>query len=141
MCYFSIINTNNFQNSYHDMRLLKYKVNKFRSVKNTEWIEMDQCSCFVGANESGKTNLLLPLWKFNPAAHATSIDPFSDYPRDEYSHYNEEEEFIEVLFHLTKEEQKDFQEQHDADLTPVESEEEKKQEETVEPQKRIKFTQ
>ena len=55
------------------MRLLKYKVNKFRSIKGTEWIEVDQCTCFVGANEAGKTNLLLSLWKFNPAADATAL--------------------------------------------------------------------
>ena len=67
------------------MHLLKYKVNKFRSVKGTDWIETDQWTCFVGVNESGKTNLLLPLWKFNPADNSTTIDLLLDYPRDEYS--------------------------------------------------------
>ena len=65
------------------MRLLKYKVHKFRSVKGTDWIEINQLACFVGVNESGKTNLLLPLWKFNPADEATEIDLLFDYPRDE----------------------------------------------------------
>ena len=35
------------------MRLIKYKVNKFRSVKGTDWIDIDQWACFVGLNESG----------------------------------------------------------------------------------------
>lgn len=92
------------------MRLLKYKVNKFRSVKETEWIETDQWTCFVGVNESGKTNLLLPLWKFNPAERATRIDLLEDYPRDEYSEVNTDggfrknQPFIEVLFELSAKE-------------------------------------
>jgi hypothetical protein len=33
----------------------------------------------IGVNESGKTNLLLPLWKLNPA-HEGEIRPMSDCP-------------------------------------------------------------
>ena len=104
---------------------------------------MDQCTCFVGANESGKTNLLLPLWKFNPAAEATSIDMLLDYPRDEYSNHNKEEPFIEVLFSLTKEEQERFQEQNKADCNPPESEEEEEDDDAGNESKikPIKFTQ
>ena len=92
------------------MQLVKYKVNKFRSTKGTDWIETDQWTCFVGVNESGKTNLLLPLWKFNPADDATSIDLLHDYPRDEYSELGTEDDsrlsepFIEVLFKLNEDE-------------------------------------
>ena len=71
------------------MRLSKYKVNKFRSVKGTEWIDVDQWTCLVGLNDSGKTNFLLPLWKFDPADDATQIDLLPDYPRDEYSEIEE----------------------------------------------------
>ena len=59
------------------MRLLKYKVNKFRSVKGTDWIETDQWTCFVSVNESGKTNLLLPLWKWTPLL--TSVESCFDH--------------------------------------------------------------
>ncbi len=41
------------------MRLIKYRVHKFRSVKGTEWIETDQWTCFVGVDEyaeSGTSN-------------------------------------------------------------------------------------
>ena len=111
------------------MRLLKYKVNKFRSVKGTDWIETDQWTCFVGVNESGKTNLLLPLWKFNPADNSTKIDLLLDYPRDEYSKIDENdgerktEPFIEVLFEITDEELADFNAKYDEFLKPEESDE------------------
>ncbi|MBT5303674.1 MAG: AAA family ATPase [Candidatus Scalindua sp.] len=96
------------------MRLIKYKVNKFRSVKCTDWIDIDQWACFVGVNESGKTNLLLPLWKFNPADEATKIDLLHDYPRDEYSELTgentrENEHFIETLFELNDSDIKVFE--------------------------------
>ncbi|HAU9810011.1 TPA: ATP-binding protein [Legionella pneumophila] len=96
------------------MRLFKYKINKFRSVKGTEWIGIDDLACFVGINESGKTNLLLPLWKFNPADNATNIDLLHDYPRDEFSllgaeHCDRQDEaFIEVVFKLSDAEQREF---------------------------------
>lgn len=100
------------------MQLLKYKVNKFRSVKGTDWIETDQWTCFVGVNESGKTNLLLPLWKFNPADNSTTIDLLLDYPRDEYSKIDEndgqrkKEPFIEALFELNDDEISEFNERY-----------------------------
>ena len=88
------------------MQLVKYKVGKFRSIKNTDWIYTNQWTCFVGENEAGKSNLLLPLWKFNPADNATSIDLLHDYPRDEYSNLDGDEsltkeKFIEALFELS----------------------------------------
>lgn len=93
------------------MNLVQYKVNKFRSVKGTDWITVDQLACFVGVNESGKTNLLLPLWKFNPADGATKIDLLHDYPRDEFSQIDKksallDEHFVEVLFELEDDEVK-----------------------------------
>jgi hypothetical protein len=119
------------------MRLLKYKVNKFRSVKGTEWIDVDQWTCLVGLNESGKTNLLLPLWKFNPADDATQIDLLLDYPRDEYSEVEankgvrKTEPFVEVLFELSDDEIADFQERHDSNATPPADEEESTSAETA----------
>lgn len=106
------------------MRLTKYKVNKFRSVKETEWIEIDQWACFVGVNESGKTNLLLPLWKFNPADNATKIDLLLDYPRDEYSEIDanggirKQEPFIEVLFRLDADELDSIKKKYEAFIAP-----------------------
>lgn len=116
------------------MRLIKYRVNKFRSVKSTDWIDIDQLVCFVGVNESGKTNLLLPLWKFNPADKATKIDLLSDYPRDEYSKLDgknsrESEPFIETLFKLDDSEIETFESCYAASQENAEKEEAAKEEE------------
>jgi ABC-type cobalamin/Fe3+-siderophores transport system ATPase subunit len=67
------------------MKLLKFRVTNFRSVRNSGWIETDDVTALIGTNESGKTNILVPLWKLNPAKDG-AIDLTADYPR---KHYNE----------------------------------------------------
>jgi AAA ATPase-like protein len=62
------------------MKLNKYRVRNFRSVKDSGWLEVDDVTSLIGVNESGKTNLLLPLWKFRPAQEGEII-PTADYPK------------------------------------------------------------
>jgi len=90
-------------------KLLKFRVQNFKSIQDSGWIEVGDCSCLVGINEAGKTNLLLALWKLNPA-NDEPIIPLSDYPRKKFVDYEEtegEEIFIEAVFEfgedLTKE--------------------------------------
>ena len=61
------------------MKLIKYKVTNFRSVNDSGWIECDDITTLVGINESGKSNLLLALWKLNPAREG-AIDALHDLP-------------------------------------------------------------
>lgn len=44
------------------MRLLRYRVTNFRSVADSGWLGPDDVTALIGVNESGKSNLLLPLW-------------------------------------------------------------------------------
>lgn len=62
------------------MRLVRYQVTNFRSVKNSGWIDAGDVTALIGVNESGKTNLLLPLWKLKPARDG-ELQPTSDYPK------------------------------------------------------------
>lgn len=84
------------------MKLLKYRVTNFRSVEDSGWIETDNVTSLIGVNESGKTNLLVPLWKLNPARDG-EIQPTSDYPKSKFAaidaapdHYC----FVEAVFEL-----------------------------------------
>ena len=49
------------------MQVLAFRVRNFRSVEDSGWVNIDRVTALIGTNESGKTNLLLPLWKLNPA--------------------------------------------------------------------------
>lgn len=62
------------------MKLTRFKVTNFRSVDDSGWIEVDDVTALIGVNESGKTNLLLPLWKLNPARDG-EIQQTSDFPK------------------------------------------------------------
>lgn len=66
------------------MKLVRFHITDFRSVHDSGWIGTDGVTALVGTNESGKTNLLLPLWKLNPANEG-AINPTSDYPRRQYA--------------------------------------------------------
>ena len=62
------------------MKLTRFRVTNFRSVKDSEWVDADGVTALIGVNESGKTNLLLPLWKLNPVGDG-EIQPTSDFPK------------------------------------------------------------
>lgn len=88
-----------------NMRLIRYRVTNFRSVRDSGWIETDDVTALIGTNESGKTNLLLPLWKLNPAKDG-EINLLSDAPRKRYNEFKNMETkpfFIEAQFSLTDE--------------------------------------
>ncbi|GHU86509.1 hypothetical protein FACS1894153_3730 [Bacteroidia bacterium] len=72
------------------MKLIKFKVENFRSVENSDWVKAEDVTCLVGTNESGKTNLLIALWKLNPANNEPII-PLDDYPRKKYHDYEQTE--------------------------------------------------
>lgn len=66
------------------MRLTAFRVTEFRSVKDSGWIDASDITALIGTNESGKTNLLLPLWKLNPAKEG-EIKLIADAPRKDYN--------------------------------------------------------
>ncbi len=85
------------------MKLKRFSVTDFRSVEDSGWIETDEVTALIGTNESGKTNLLLPLWKLHPAKDG-EIKPTSDFPRKHYTTFRNEEIkpiFIRAVFEST----------------------------------------
>jgi predicted ATP-dependent endonuclease of OLD family len=83
-------------------KLRKFRVQNFRSIVDSDWILSNDNNCLIGTNESGKTNLLLALWKLKPA-NDEPIIPLIDYPRKKYVDYKEtkgNEIFISAEFEL-----------------------------------------
>jgi hypothetical protein len=84
------------------MKLKRYRVTQFRSVEDSGWIETDDVTALIGTNESGKTNVLLPLWKLRPAKEG-AIVPTADYPRKHYSTFRHEKpkpNFVQAVFEV-----------------------------------------
>ncbi len=89
------------------MILDSFRVTEFRSVQDSGWIDAEQITALIGTNESGKTNILLPLWKLNPADDG-KIDLKTDLPRDKYHTYRSispKPVFIYAKYVLTMDEQ------------------------------------
>ncbi|MDR6535602.1 AAA family ATPase [Variovorax soli] len=84
------------------MELIGYRVTNFRSVGDSGWIDADRVTSLIGVNESGKTNLLIPLWKFNPAQEG-ELQPTADYPKRLFGKIRDDPgsyQFITVRFTL-----------------------------------------
>ncbi|MEL6504889.1 MAG: AAA family ATPase [Pseudomonadota bacterium] len=84
------------------MKLKKFRVTNFRSVTDSGWLDVSDVTALIGENEAGKTNLLLPLWKFKPTA-AGEISLLDDMPRSRYAEMRNEpntHRFIYCLFEL-----------------------------------------
>lgn len=48
------------------MKLTACRVQNFRNIQDSGWVDIDDIAVIVGKNESGKTSFLTALWKFNP---------------------------------------------------------------------------
>jgi predicted ATP-dependent endonuclease of OLD family len=62
------------------VKLQGFRITMYRSVLDSDWIDVDQLAVLVGKNESGKTGVLKGLHKFNPF----KPEPYSmdrDWPR------------------------------------------------------------
>ena len=64
------------------LTLMRDRVTNFRSVTDSGWLDVDRVTALIGVNESGKTNLRLPLWKLNSAGDG-AIDPTAGFPKTE----------------------------------------------------------
>ncbi|MDE0093482.1 MAG: AAA family ATPase [Gammaproteobacteria bacterium] len=60
-----------------------FRVQNYRNIVDSGWIELERVSAFVGRNESGKSALLKALHKFNPATKEP-YDAVDEFPRDRY---------------------------------------------------------
>ncbi len=84
------------------MNLTKFKVTNFKSIADSGWIECDDVTTLVGINEAGKSNVILALWKLNPAREG-DIDLLHDLPNKEYAQWRDKTHeivFISAMFSL-----------------------------------------
>ena len=68
------------------MRLKKARVKKYRSIRDTDWFDIeDSKTILVGPNEAGKTVLLQALQQIKAPKGQRGFDALRDYPRAEYN--------------------------------------------------------
>lgn len=105
-----------------ETKLDRFKVYNFRSIEESDWIEVADNSCLVGTNEAGKTNLLIALWKLNPA-NGEPIVPLDDFPRHLYSNFkadnHSEDVFIAADFLLKEKFQEEIAKELKCDIEQI----------------------
>lgn len=85
------------------MKLIKFKIINYKSIEDSGEVDIDDFTVLVGKNESGKTNILKALHKFNNVTKE-KFSKLRDYPRTRYHEYNENDLVVEATFKLADEE-------------------------------------
>jgi predicted ATPase len=66
------------------LRAVRFRIQNFRNVDDSDWVPIERVTALVGRNESGKTALLKALHKFHPAT-PEPYNPQREFPRDRYT--------------------------------------------------------
>lgn len=84
------------------MKLTKFRVQDFKSIKDSGEISCEDITTLIGINEAGKSNVLLALWKLNPARGGEIVFT-SDMPVSKVAEYRTdpaEHWFIKAWFQI-----------------------------------------
>ena len=74
------------------MELRQLRVRNYKCIEDSEWIDLEQVTCFVGKNESGKTAFLEAIHKLNPVASEGKYNHIREYPRSTLPEYKRRHE-------------------------------------------------
>ncbi|HEX8120028.1 MAG TPA: AAA family ATPase [Solirubrobacteraceae bacterium] len=73
------------------MKLQRARVTNYKSIDDSGWVSVDDVTCLVGKNESGKTAFLQALAKLHPVAgQVGDFDVTLEYPRKALNRYKRE---------------------------------------------------
>jgi len=77
------------------MKLTFSQIKNFRCIDDSTEFRIGEVTCLVGKNESGKTSLLQALAKIKSSKeNGSQFDKWRDYPRKNWSHFDERDEVI-----------------------------------------------
>lgn len=74
------------------MRLAKTRIQNYKSIEDSGWVDFNDVTCLVGKNEAGKTALLQALHRLNPTRGPIGFDETMDYPSRHYAKYKRRED-------------------------------------------------
>ena len=89
------------------MDLIAFRVRMYKGILDSDWVDVNDLTVFVGKNESGKTSLLKALHKLNPY----DSEPYKikkEWPRAHRGERSEEHVVCQAKFQLSDEEKSDL---------------------------------
>ncbi len=94
------------------MKLTRFRIQNYKCIEDTNWINIGNLTALVGKNESGKTSILRALHKFNPAEK----DPYNglyEFPRSRFTEFpNQDWLIVSVEFEIDEILKRDLIEKH-----------------------------
>ena len=73
------------------MKLHTFRIKEFKSIWDSNEVEIDRVGCLVGKNEAGKTAILQALYRLNPIVEEEGeFDVTDDYPRSKVEDYQQD---------------------------------------------------
>ena len=89
------------------MKLIKVRIKNYKCIHDSTEFDIDDITCLVGKNESGKTAILETLHKFNPFdptdPASTKFDRSNDNPVENPQSHISETDVVEATFSLEQE--------------------------------------
>ncbi len=70
------------------MKPTAFRVQNYRSLEDTGWVSVDNMTCLVGRNESGKTAFMQAVEQLNPVTGDGEYVPYEEYPRRDWPAYS-----------------------------------------------------
>ncbi|OLS22517.1 MAG: DNA replication and repair protein RecF [Candidatus Heimdallarchaeota archaeon LC_3] len=91
------------------IKLNRFRIQNYRSIEDSGWVDIKDVTSLVGKNESGKTSLLVALYKLNSATK-TNYDHLTDFPRSRLAEDYKKKDWIVASgeFQIPKEEISDW---------------------------------
>ncbi len=66
------------------MKMTRFRVQNYKKIQDTGWIDCSDLTVFVGKNESGKSSIFRGLSKLNPS-DGEKYDGLKEFPRRRYA--------------------------------------------------------
>ena len=66
------------------MRMTRFRVQNYKNVNDTDWVDCGDLTCFVGKNEAGKSSIFRGLSKLNPS-DGEKYRGLKEFPRRRYT--------------------------------------------------------
>ncbi len=66
------------------MRLTSFRIQNYKKVRDTDWVNLEDVTVFVGKNEAGKSAIFRALSKLNPSDDE-KYDGLKEFPRSRYT--------------------------------------------------------
>ena len=86
------------------MKLKKCRIQNYRCITDSGWVEFDDIAVIVGRNESGKTSFLKALWRLNPY-HNIGYNIDREWPSGRRKEKSPDQVVVEAVFSFSDEEQ------------------------------------